>query len=345
MALEVYNYLGERKIAISVPDGLRTPIARNIEESAESALPESLIEVSLLDEREIRKDKTSPFLSTRKVEGFPERYEYYRYNTHVRTVERVTNGHFKIDLFRSGNLDAVYDCMQKDYYSSEHSNGKALVHASVVRIGGSGILIPGKCHSGKTALTTALLERYGGIFVSEGMALISQKNGELWGHYLPRPVCARFCTLANSPRLKHLLDDISLCEVEPTVDLDAVYKIIESRAFDVDAGVSLSRKQFIELLGLGSASSTRIDRVIFPRYAYGREVSHNSIDNKQAFGRLRDNEFPIDVNLGIVGHQADIISSEKTVMNFGWIADVRASELGYSNPKDLTFGLMEDIIA
>ncbi|PJA69475.1 hypothetical protein CO155_04325, partial [Candidatus Pacearchaeota archaeon CG_4_9_14_3_um_filter_35_19] len=263
MPTRIYPYLGEANIAISAPENLLERLERNIEERPIKGGYEGIVKVEEGEFREIKKDKTFKYASAKSnCESSLKGYDYFRYNTLVRTIWRENDKTFHVKNHLQDDETGALKCFKNIYYSLPQSREKSLIHSSSIDLNGRGILIVGGYRSGKTTLTFKFLEELSAKLVEGGNTLISFKNN-LKAHYLPRVLYARLSTISSSPYLYHLIKDINCCDAQQTIDKDALERIILSKAFHVNAELCFSREKLHELFGRNvTCSETHINRVI-----------------------------------------------------------------------------------
>ncbi len=90
---------------------------------------------------------------------------------------------------RTQSPQALYDALESDvdFYMAQMARNRLFVHAGAVGWKGFAIVIPGRSHSGKTTLVTALL-RAGATYYSDEFAVFDG-DGKL--HPFPRPLSIR----------------------------------------------------------------------------------------------------------------------------------------------------------
>lgn len=342
--LRAYNYLNERKIAISAEEELLKKIERNIDEPAEEPVNvDCLITLESCGDSIIVKDKSFPYDSARINNDLSfTGYDYLRYGTLVRTVWQKARTDFLVRSFVKEDEDAFSKCFKK-YYLEEASEGRVLLHASTVESEKGGILIPGLCRSGKTTLTICLAERLGCTLVSDGDSIVNSKDEGLISSYLPRAIYARFSAIILSPGLSGLIENYRESEATQYFDHDALDRIIAAKRFDVDAGINCSRKKFAELLRVKTKPQSKISTIIFPEYSSGHQLTMRSIGVQEAVQRLKANAFPKEVDLGVVRKQQDIQPPELELPE-EWLNGIKLISISYSGAKALSKSLLEDLI-
>ncbi len=341
-----YNYLGEKPIGVDAPAGLFERIRNNMEERCNrSESTECVIRifecgppVSIIPTKGVPYAKIE-----KKVENGNYVFEYYRYGSHVATI--VENGNCGYTVRTSIKKDEItaLRCLKKVYLKSKGSEGKALLHSTLVQVNSVGTLIVGECWSGKTTMAVKLLEELGGVFLSDGRTLISYEDGRLKGHYVPRNIYVRFRGLAHSKNLAKLLKYPSMRGATQIFDKTTISRITKKRVFDVDAGLTLSRRTFKELLDVPSMSWADIDRVIFTRFSNGRPPRVTKVNNEDTWKELSQREliknrgFDVMENLAKVGRGMGIIKKS-------WLSEIEALEVSFSHPEDLVTGILEDLV-
>lgn len=339
----MYDYLGERKVIIRAPEGLLLKIERNIEEPGNPSTDfDCFFEIEVVEEGSIIKDKSFPYRSVRKNNSLSTPgIDFLRYNTLVRTIWQKSCSEFFVRSYIQNDEDAFCKCFEK-YLLEEASEGKILFHASTVESKNGGLTIPGRCWSGKTTLAVSFLEKLDLTFINDGDTLLDFTEKGLRGSYIPKPIYTRFSTIANSQKLLSLLNEYHNSEATQQFDEDALQKIILARKFDLDVGISSSRKKFCDLLKVNSKPKTNIKKIIFPEYTPNGPVSVTPIGRAETVKRLKLNAFPKRVDLHSLEQQQDIVPPEIHIPDL-WIDEVKSVVVSYSGIKDLTRGLLEDL--
>jgi hypothetical protein len=341
-----YDYLGEGNISIDAPTDILERVERNLEEkSNDNSETQGIVYVTKGRQVEIKKTEDNQYLWTRQnSERDYEGVDYMRYKAHVQTIWKENPRRYHTISRRGVEWNGALDCFKKIYYDTEGSQNKALVHGALVNIGGKGIFLVGGCRSGKSTLMMNLLEGLGGSFVTEGNTLLESNENRITGFYLPREVYLRFSSIENSERLRQSMEEIGLCEATQPIDIEAIKRIIQARAFHVDAGLNYSRSRFSELLEVERMSSSPIDKIVFTSYAQGHPLTISRISDIQALDILQGREFPKNTAIGGTKHQSEIEPPTKSLIDLGWIEQVDHLSISHNGNEDLTKSVLEDLI-
>lgn len=192
------------------------------------------------------------------------KYTYYRYNTLVRNIQISTDNALVTSYLRNDEAAGLIPIRQFIYNLIKSDAKKILVHASLIRYNGIGVLIVGNSRAGKTTLTTAYLEK-GAEFIADENVILEFSNENLIGYYIPRVLRVRFSTLVNSP-LSKFLSDIKSTNSTQYIDIESINRIIKAKAFHVDAGLAISRQAFVGAFGVCSSSSSVINKICFVEF-------------------------------------------------------------------------------
>ncbi len=346
MVFKIYPYLGEVQIAIDAPKNILDRVEANIDEAPLDGIKYNGIVRAYDGElRTIVRDKTAKYLSTRQngemgVDGC----DYIRYKTHVQTIWRMGDLDYVVRNHLPNDESGVSKCFKKIYYSLPASQNKTLIHAAAIDVAQSGVLMVGKKRSGKTTLAFNMIDQMNAALVEGGTSLISF-DGQLRVHYLPRPIFARFATIANSPYLSTFLHDIEKTESQQPWDLEAIEDIIQKKAFSVDGGLNFSRRVFRQLSGKKTLTTSAIKTIIFPAYSEGSKVKIESVSVEDAYQRLSEREFEIGTALGKMQDQNNIEHPENSVLTREWLSGVNLKAISFDGDKDLTAWVLEDLLA
>ena len=337
--LRAYNFLNKMRIGIYTDVCRLDKCEENIEETAlESKAYDGLIVVNQHGNTPILRDETYPYLWKNSL---GKRTDYYRYSTLVRKIMRHSESSYELSEYTSDN-EGVLDTFRNIYCQSDMVGQNALVHASILNIGGRGILIAGPCRSGKTGLTLAFLKQMDAKFVNEGVSLIGHEHGSLQGFYLPRQVYLRFLSISQDQALHPLLYDYDLSESPQYFDHDTLQRIIKAKAFHVDAGITFSRKKIAQIYGIGTLPQTPIHRLVFTEYSNDFEM--RDIDSDEALERLRSNEFPLKNTFNHLVAQTELRPPELSQILDNWLRNIRCKLLSYHLQKHLNRNTLEDLL-
>lgn len=346
MVKRSYFYLGEQNIGIEAPDELFKRINRNFEEIPSENVPTvGDIRIEEGEYVEFSRDRSKKYLTTRDnaSRGY-QGTDFLRYGVLVRTVWKKDPLHYEIQNFLPLDETAALNCFKKVYYSAPSSKNKALVHGSLVEAGGKGILIVGECWSGKTSLTMGFLEKLNGRLVSDGNVLVSYTGRSMWGHYLPRPIFARFHSISSSMGLSKVLINPEEAESIQPFDREAIEEIIAERKYELDAGLNFSRKKFAELIGIGTMPTHVINRFVHTKFDGAHLPAISSVGIEESHGLLLAREFPKETALGNVKHQREIEKPAHSIISQSWLDGVKVVRVSFDAKKNLTQNFLEDLI-
>src|SRR3989344_4459915 len=320
MVVKIYPYLGEQNIGVEAPENILDRVEGNIDENAiDERVYDGIVRAWEGELRTIERDKTAKYISTRKnTEREIEGCDYLRYRTHVQTIWRRNDFEYEVQNHLSNDETGVLKCFKKVYYMLPKSQDKTLLHATAVDVAGKGILFIGKKRAGKTSLAFSMIDRLGASLVEGGNSLVSFNNG-LRVYYLPRPIFARFVTIAESAYLNILLEDIEKTEAQQPWDIEAIHEIIRTRAFCVDGGLNFSRRAFGRLSGKRALSTSMVKTIVFPSYSGGGVVKVNSISIEEAYKRLVEREYKRDTALGKVQDQDHLEHPQESIVRIEWL--------------------------
>jgi len=346
MPLKVYNYLEEGSISIAAPVSLLTRVDRNFEEKpmeVDTGIPN--IQVEEGEFVTFNRDRSKKYLETKPNNSRGSTgFDFLRYGVLVSSLWMNDPTHYEIINFLPSDDSGILRCFKKVYYGSGRAENKSLVHGSLIEINGKGVFITGECWSGKTSLVLGFLRNTGAKFISDGNTLISFDDGELVGSYLPRPVYVRFATINANPNLRQILNDTSEAEAIQPFDKEAIEEIISAKKYDVDGGLNMSRRKFLELLGVTSAPVTRISKVISTHFNESPNVSINSLNPNEIFQTFRKREFPKEMGLGNIQHQRNIKNPPKSIITTDWFNLINGVAVHFDARKNLTPKLLEELL-
>jgi len=347
MAKRIYNYLGEMKIAIEGSKYKLDRYEKNIDEIPSFGDNyDAIIKIEDGDISEIIKNKKYPYLwSKPNFEQLPlQGIDYYRYGTKVRTIWMMSQLEYSVKDYILDD-DGILDIFRRIYCDSNFSRDKTLIHGSLLQLKNKGVLVVGPCRSGKTTLTLSFLDQKGLELISEGISLISSKeNKQFRGYYLPRSIYLRFSLISDIEKLTPLIGDYDLSESTQYFDHDAIKRIIQSKAFDVDAGITISRKKFSALMKTELKKSSLIDQIIFTKYSEDGNIAIIRLNQQNAFKLLRENEFPIRDTFGRIIHQQNIPPPESSIISPDWLNKVDCKLVSFDGHKKLTSSILEELL-
>lgn len=345
MVKKSYLYLGEQNIGIEGPNEVLERVDRYFEEKPTEGVP-TIGDVKIEEGEyvEFNRDRSKPYLATKISNSRNhQRVDFLRYGVCVKTLWKKDLLNYKVRNFLPLDETGALKCFKKIYYSTPSSKDKSLIQGSLVEVGGKGVLIVGKCWSGKTSLTLGFLEKLNGRLVSDGNILISYNDEHMIGHYLPRPVFVRFSSISSSRNLSEILRNTEETEAIQPFDKEAIEEIIVKRKYELDAGLNISRKKFAELMGIQTIPLLRIGKIVHSRFDDSLpKISPTSI--KESYRLLLDREFPKNTPLGNIRHQRDIEIPNNSIIRQNWLEEVERAKVSFDARKDLTQNLLEDLI-
>lgn len=346
MVKKTYFYLGEQNIGIEAPNELLERVGRNFEETPFEKMPSiGDIRIEEGDYTQFSRDRSKKYLTTR--DNTSRSYlgiDFLRYGVLVRTVWKVDQLHYEIQNFLPLDETAALSCFKKVYYATPSSKDKALVHGSLVKVGGEGILICGECWSGKTSLTMNFLEKFNGELVSDGNVFLSYTKNGLIGYYLPKPVFVRFHSISSSQGLSSVLTNPEEAESTQPFDREAIEEIIAQREYDLDAGLNFSRKKFAELVGIRTLPICEINKIIHTKFDSASLPIIRLIGIEEDYGLLLAREFLKDMVIGNIKHQREIGRPDNSIIKQNWLDGVEMVGVSFDARKNLTKNLLEDLI-
>ncbi len=339
-----YDYLGESKVRFEADAEYLERIGKNFEEEpGEYGEFNVRISINKKPERKIVRNPKFPFASA-KINSLLG-VDFFRYNTQVQTIFRPQKNRFEIDSYIPRDESGALRCFKIWYSEQSPSLTKAKAHASLVAHDKEGILIAGNPFSGKTTLTVNLLEKLGLNFIAEENTFIERRGDALRGFYIPGPIHLRINIAANSERLYPLLEGINKLDATQNIDEDAIYRIVKARAFNVDASLNISRKNFASFLGVNTSPNCTIKQIIFPKYANGIAPSIRSIGANESYLLLRDMELSKKGDLSHVKKAYEQSKPEKSLVSETWTHDISSKIISFNGSKDLTSSLLEDLLS
>lgn len=346
MEIRTYNYLNEKEISIEASTNLLNRVQENIEEPPiTSSSSDCIVEVNESPKPlKIVKNKKFPFASTQANRTRPyEGVDLLRYDTLVRTIWRESSSRYRVDTYTKLDEKAVLRCV-KNYYFETSTKASLLIQSVLIDPDNSGILVTGRCRSGKTTLAQELSLITGAKIVSGGNTLVSKQKDFLLGEYIPRPFYLRFSSISNCPQLMPILNDLDFCNAIQYLDEEALEKIIRSKAFDVDAGLCISRKRYSELLAIPTRPFAKIGSIVFTQYSPDLpKVEMCSVE--EALRLLKQRVFPKKTNLFKLEETHQIIPQTNVNLEPSLIENVNLIKLSFAGRSSLTRDLLEDIIA
>lgn len=346
METRIYPYLGEHNIGIKGPKKLLDRIEGNIEEAPLNSTDyEGIVRISEGIQRELIRNKDFPYLSLREnnLSG-KQGLDYIRYNTHIRTIWQNNSLDYSVKNHLKNDETGALKSFKRIYYSLPRAKNKSLLHAATVDLDGLGVLIVGKKRAGKTVLAFNMIDQIGARLVEGGTTLVSY-GGDFSAYYVPRPVFARFNTIAESPYLSILLNDLEKTESIQPWDIEAIQKIIKNRSFKVDGGLNLSRRVFSNLSGTKTLPSTKIRTIIFPNYSKNQSVTLKDISIDEAYKFILEREFEINTSLDNLQDQENIKNPPNSKLQKVWLEGLSFKSISFDGNKDMGKTLLEDLIA
>jgi len=288
MSRKVFDYAGISKIGITGSTNLLERIAENMEsEISESISFDCRIDINQAKTQiEIKKDKRFDYLTIEKTKA-PEQHsiKYTRYNTPVRTIHEKSDGNYAVDVNVVLDEASGLICVRNHLNNHPVVSQYPLLHASLVNLNGKGILISSDSRQGKTTSAIYFLQELGATFVGDENVFLNISQGSVKGLYVPRTSRVRFSTIAESG-LSKALEDVLVTNATQYIDPDAIQRIIESKSFDIDAGMAFSRKAFCNLLGTTSQESSAIGIILFPKYSNDKSVRIKRVGLEEGVERL-----------------------------------------------------------
>lgn len=329
----VFNYFDEKIIKLSAPKGLISRIQNCIEnDNYNISNPNGSISIKEASPfSSIKKDNSLPysFFKSNYTKPYSGR-DYYRYGTKTKTIWKI-NKNFKVLNYLKNDESSALICLRSNIYNCSKLNTTLLIHGSLISKNNQGILICGNSRSGKTSLMLHFLEKYGADFVSDESVLVSFEGNSFIGRYVPKTIRVRFGNIVNSP-LDYLLSDYNQADATQYIDDDAIQNIIFKKAFHVDAGLAISRKQLVKTYGVCSKSTVKIERIIFPEYQTTKIPKINRINEVSALSKLeaqlRKKKTTINpIELEHYNHKIDPI----------WVTNILVESIQFNDPKSLDY--------
>lgn len=291
MSKKVFDYGGMTRIGIKCNQVLLERISENLESEISIASDTNcLIRINEVHPPiQIVKDKRFPYLTVNEYVNLGVKsINYKRYDTDVRTIHREGFNNYSVSTNISLDEEAALISIRNHIINHQGFTNRNFLHSSLVEIDSEGILIAGERRQGKSTLAIYLLQEMGATFVSDENVILSLSENRINGLYFPRTPSVRFSTISRS-KLDRVLENISLTRATQYIDSDAIGRIIESKNYHVDAGLSFSRKALCELLGTTSKDSAVIGRVIFPIYNPSEDVVVHKLTIEEGLKRLSQN--------------------------------------------------------
>ncbi len=348
MTTRVYNYLDEVLIGISAPDSLFSFIEGNIDEvpqkTTEEMVYDGIVHVEEGNFTKIERNSNFSYASTKpNMEKSYLGKDYFRYASHVQTIWRKNSSKYEVKNFLPGDDSGLLRCFKKIYYANPKSSNKSLIHSTLVEVEDAGVLLVGKKRTGKTTIAFNLIDKLDAILVEGGNSLISY-SGTLRGYYLPRPIFARFSTIARSSYLNNFLEDFAACQSTQPFDIEAIIAIINARAFEVDSGLNFSREVFRNLSGKKTKRYTQIKTIIFPEYSTdGLEIMN--ISESEAAKRIMERELPKNIYLEGLIDQDKIEKIAHSKISSFWFEGIKCKVMKFGNNCDFSESLLEDLVS
>ena len=280
MTERIFDFCERFSIRVRASDPLLERIAGNIQIGKKSVSPSGLIEIHEPEKYEtITKDKRYPYLTT-KINPVTGAFEYYRYNTFVRSIRAGEGNFYDVHVNVQGDETAALICFRNFCNSHPLLADAKLVHATLVNLDGEGILMSGDTRSGKTTLMVYLMQQFKAGLISEDNVYL-ERNME--GLYFPKVPRIRFSTIRDSC-LSPLLINLEQTDATQYWDIDSIEKVVAQGTLDIDGGLAISRRKLAEMCGVGTLGSTKVDKVIFPWYS--QELSFKEIGQEEGFKML-----------------------------------------------------------
>ena len=291
MSRRVFDYGGVTKIGIECNLTLLERISENLESEVSIASDtDCLIRIDEVSPPiQIVKDKRFPYLTVDEDVNFGVKsVKYRRYDTHVRTIHQEGFNEYSVSTNIYLDEESALIPIRNHIINHLEFANRDFLHSSLVEIDSVGTLIAGGRRQGKSTLTIYLLQEMGATFVSDENVILSSSEEGIRGLYFPRTPGVRFSTVSKS-RLNRVLENPSLTRATQYIDSDAIERIIESKSYYVDAGLSFSRKVLCELLGTTSKDSAVIGRIIFPKYNPSEDAVVHELTIQEGLKRLGQN--------------------------------------------------------
>jgi len=329
MAQKIFDYCGRFSVRMDSSDSLLERISGNIHK--EILYPkkdgDSIVNIHEPDNYDvIIKDKRYPY-STFKVNPKSGDFEYYRYNTFVRSIKVVDDRKYEVKTNIDGDEASGLICFRN--YCNRHPSMEnlQLVHASLVELDGEGILISGDSRSGKTTLMVYLMEHLKAGIISEDNVYLER---DMQGLYFPKVPRVRFSTVRDSC-LSPLLDNISETDATQYWDLESIEELVSQGNLDVDGGLAISMRKVADMCGVNTNESTKIRKIIFPFYS-PRGLNFRNVSTKDGVAMLRGfgREKKKDID------PRDIAAYNVTLEDFD-MQEIKFYSFGFGGFKDLVF--------
>jgi len=132
--------------------------------------------------------------------------------------------------------------------------------------------------------------------------------------------------LINSP-LECFLSDIGSTNATQYIDRDAITRIIDAKAFHVDAGLAISRDAFIKAFGINTFPFAEVNQINFVKYGYSKCSSISKPDaEEQLKAQVRAKKMEM--------HSSELVTGESP---FEMImpSNIEMRQLQFSEKRDL----------
>lgn len=331
---KTFKYSDER-LGLNASPELISRVSKYFDEETFEG-PDCLVEVHEVKPfRRIVKDKSFPYSRHQKV-GCNE-FEYYRYDTHVRTTVKVRDNYYKVFSYTKGDERGVLNCYE-DYYFNNHQDN-AVIHGTLIFSEGEGILFTAPPRSGKTTLAMSFMKRKDFGLISEGVTLLKENNNYLEGSYIPHPIYVRIYPLISFG-LYDLMDNVEeTCATQP-LDDDAFERVRKAKKQDLDADITVAREVFTHYLGVERRSESPITRVVFPSYAEEKEaLSVYPMGKEEGLKVLEEQLWPYNLLSGEVVNEQYFHATAKHYLKQCVFKGIK-----FNSKEQLSEGVLEELL-
>jgi hypothetical protein len=171
----------------------------------------------------------------------------------VRLVARTGDRQARIPLMR---------VIREFAMAAAQARGRLILHSAALTLAGTGVIIAGPKHAGKTTLLTYLLQHPGARYVSNDRVVVDLTTPTPTIHAMPTLLTLRPATWTLFPHLRDRLlqrrYEHRRTLGETPVDGAQPFKLPLDRSF------SLTPAQYVALLDVESAAAASFDVVLFP---------------------------------------------------------------------------------